>query len=323
MAINDIAKKLGLSKSTVSRAISGNGRVSQKTRELVLNYIAKTGYTPNAAAQNLATTKTQNIAFSMPLMQESSTAGYFFECLYGVAAVAAENSYDVIVVRDRAEQVSRIVNSRKADGLVLSSTIIGDCALEALARAEFPIVLTGSTGVPGIIQITYDARAAFRNLTLRLIDLWQGTIALLLTPRNFQVNKTRAEGFTDAFTIRNNLSPIIHWDLNDENAVCQTFKELYGQGVRNFICGDDALCATLLHLLEGGGRFGCLVPSRQEGINIAAFHSSHFLKTFHPEIPVVEMDPAKLGSFACKILIRKLKGQDVPATVLLDYEIKA
>ena len=98
--INDIAKELGVSKTTISRAISGNGRVSEKTRERILKYIDEIGYIPNAAGSSLATTKARNIAFSMPLNKDSTKSAYFLECLFGVKKRAEEASYDVLIVGD-------------------------------------------------------------------------------------------------------------------------------------------------------------------------------------------------------------------------------
>lgn len=323
--LNDIAAKLGVSKTTVSRAISGKGRLSAKTRERILRYIDETGYVPNAAAHNLATTKTRNIAFSMPHNKESARSSYFLECLFGVSQVAAAASYDIIMVSDELEPISRIVNSRKADGVVLSRNIISDIDLEKLTKAGIPIVLTGSTSVENIVQVDYDARAAFRELTMRLMDMWSGNIGLIVAQKEFPANKTRADGFTDALTVRNRTLPLIIWDAYTEDEVYQAFCEMYDKGIRNIVCGDDVICTNLLNTIKGGGSFkgiGDTGETGHDGINIASFHDSNYLETFHPEIPVVNLDPVKLGDIACKMLLRKIDGEEVPMTTLLDYSLR-
>ena len=64
--IDDIARELGVSKTTVSRAISGKGRIGQATRERVLEFIEKHDYRPNVMAKGLAQKKTFNLALLLP-----------------------------------------------------------------------------------------------------------------------------------------------------------------------------------------------------------------------------------------------------------------
>ena len=323
--IDDIAKALGVSKTTVSRAISGNGRVSAKTRARILDYTTQIGYVPNAAARNLATTKTRNIAFSMPLNRDATRSSYFLECFFGVSKMAARASYDLIMVGDELEQINRIIQSRKADGMVLSRNIIGDDALEKLAGAGIPIVLTGVTDAPNVTQVSYDGLGAFTDLTLRLIDTWAGDFGLIVTQSSYPANRARAEGFTSAFAKRGLPPPVIAWEANGEDQMYHAFNEMYDSGIRNIICGDDMVCVTLLNIIKGGGRFESKFDPGKTGhdsINIASFHDSPYLATFHPEIPVVALDPGRLGDAACKMLINKIEGKNAPLISHLEYEIR-
>ncbi|MGF7144280.1 DNA-binding LacI/PurR family transcriptional regulator [Anaerotaenia torta] len=324
MIIDDIAQQLGVSKTTVSRAINGTGRLSEATRQRVLNYIKEIGFTPNAAAKNLATTKTHNIAYAMPLNRDSTRSSYFLECLFGVCKTASATLYNVFVVGDDFEAVSQIASSRKADGIILSRNKIGEANMEKLASTGIPIVLTGSTKVPGVIQISYDARAAFRDLTLRLMGRWSGDFGLILTQTDYPANITRADGFTDAHIIKDKQTMIMG-NADTEEEILEAFNKLYQRGIRNIICGDDAVCVTLLSIIKAYDSFDASYSpgkSGHDGINVASFHGSHHLTTFHPEIPLVELAPERLGSLGCKILIHKIEGNDVPAETLLDYNLK-
>ena len=66
LTIDDIARELQISKTTVSRAISGKGRIGQETRDKVLRYIKENNYKPSAIARGLAQSKTFNISLVMP-----------------------------------------------------------------------------------------------------------------------------------------------------------------------------------------------------------------------------------------------------------------
>lgn len=79
--IEDIARELGVSKTTVSRAISGKGRISQATRDRVRAFIKEHDYRPNVVAKGLAQRKTYNIALLMP-KDYVATEFLFFERLY-------------------------------------------------------------------------------------------------------------------------------------------------------------------------------------------------------------------------------------------------
>lgn len=85
IVLDDIAKALGVSKTTVSRAISGTGRVSKATRERVLAYVEESGFIPNASASNLPMSKTKNLAYATPLRESAIMSSYFLECLFGGA----------------------------------------------------------------------------------------------------------------------------------------------------------------------------------------------------------------------------------------------
>ncbi|MCL2571778.1 MAG: LacI family transcriptional regulator [Defluviitaleaceae bacterium] len=308
--IDNIAKALGVSKTTVSRAISGNGRVSEKTRERILRYTAEIGYVPNAAASNLATTRTRNIAFSMPLNRDATRSAYFLECFFGVSKMASTAAYDVIMVGDRLEQISRIIQSRKADGMVLTRHIIGDADLEKLAQSGIPIVLTGVTLVPNIMQVFYDSVEAFKDLTWQLLDLWVGPVGLIVTNKAYPANQARAQAFTDAVTSKDMPKPLVSWDADTEEDMIGAFTFMLSKGIKNIICGDDVICATLLNITS------------DNDINLASFHDSHYLKTFHPEIPVVTLDPGRLGDVACQKLLSKIKGMETPLTTQLDYKFR-
>ncbi|MDR1263871.1 MAG: LacI family transcriptional regulator [Oscillospiraceae bacterium] len=319
MSIKDIAKALGVSKTTVSRALSGNGRVSKETISRVREMAERTGFAPNASARNLAARRTHNIAFTLPLGRPLNASAYFYECLNGVAAEAARAGYDVITVEAREDEIRRIVGSKKADGLILSSKILGDDALSSLAECEMPIVLTGSTAARNVTQVNYDMRAAFRDLTMRLLELWSDKTALLLGHSASDVNAIRAAGFTDAATSRGLHSPLILWDMNDPETIFGALTSLRSNSIQNVVCGDDVVCENLLHILEDSGRFKGAVPNT--ALRVASLHSSPYLRNFRPDVPAVRMDPDRLGAVACQMLLRRLKGGQVPTSTLLSYNI--
>ena len=117
ITIADVAEALGVSKTTVSRAISGKGRIGQETRDRVMAYIREYGYMPNAMARGLAKSKTFNLCVVMPDQYDVADVTFFQDCLLGIEKIAASQGYDLLLSicsNDNIESLERIVSNRKA-----------------------------------------------------------------------------------------------------------------------------------------------------------------------------------------------------------------
>ncbi len=320
MVLDDIAKALGVSKTTVSRAISGTGRVSKATRERVLRYVEETGFVPNAAANNLATTRTRNIAYSMPLGDDAIASNYFLECLFGVSKVATEAGYHVVVVDDNMDALCHAAASHKVDGLVLSIFNHGEEAMQRLTSYRLPLVLTGQCDVAGVLQIGYDAHAAYAEMTEHLLDEWQTPLGLLLTSEGFPANESRAEGFLVGMKKRGVENPAVCWNVMSRESTLEALRLFHSRGIRGIVCGDDSVCMDLLPILD------TLTDSPDVQLRemaresrIASFHSNRFLRSFHPEIPTVDVPPAEMGQAAARMVIRQIEQGDSPAYTEIPY----
>ena len=89
--IDDVARALGVSKTTVSRAISGKGRLSDQTRKRVLDFIAEHNFRPNAVARSLAYSRTFNLGLLLPVSVGGIDGVFFRECMLGISQVASEH----------------------------------------------------------------------------------------------------------------------------------------------------------------------------------------------------------------------------------------
>ena len=121
--IEDIARELGVSKTTVSRAISGKGRISQATRDRVRAFIKEHDYRPNVVAKGLAQRKTYNIALLMPKDYVATEFLFFKDCMNGICEMASSYEYDIIIsMIDGADvsQIQRLEANRKVDGIIVA-----------------------------------------------------------------------------------------------------------------------------------------------------------------------------------------------------------
>ena len=97
LTIGDVADALGVSKTTVSRAISGKGRISEETTRRVIDYIERHNYRPNVMARGLAQSRTFNIGVIYPAGHDVLNLPVYHRCLQGIGDVAVAAGYDILL----------------------------------------------------------------------------------------------------------------------------------------------------------------------------------------------------------------------------------
>lgn len=303
--LDDIAKELGLSKSTVSRAISGKGRVSQKTRERVLTYIEQSGYRPNVIAQSLASSRSFNIGVVLPSDYFFSESPFFQNVLAGIVETTEEANYDAIVIsgsENDSASLRRIIQNSKVDGVIITRAVDDDSSIDYLKSIELPFVLIGSVEDPEIAQIDTNQVVACRALMQRLTSDGVKRPALLYGNPTHAVNHSRLSGFQLGLS-----------DAGISAACCQVFP-----GIRNIqdilvavnilidsdtdciVCGDDYIASHIKMLLNS------LNLEVQSRIRIASFFNSVLLENFIPPILAVNIDANALGRAAAQKLLSSL-----------------
>lgn len=316
--INDIAQELGLSKTTISRAISGKGRIGSETRSRVNEWIEKHGYIPNPVAQALAVSRTFNAGIVLPKNASGGDAPFFHECLVNVTEELANYNYDVIMAVVSENDISglkRIVQKRKVDGVILTRFLVSDPAVEFMQKENIPFVLIGSGAGEDIYQVDSDQKTACKELTDHLIEAGCKKIGLLAGNPVHMVNKLRYEGFCEAFSdIGNKVDEnFVVWNAqrNIEDAVIK----LISLHVDCIACMDDAICVACLIILR---EHGIRVP---QNVRVVSFYDSLELQNFDPPITAVIVDNRVVSRQAGKLLERLITGEDCKHTVMVDYTI--
>src|SRR6202008_3291253 len=143
VTIKDIAKALGLSTSTVSRALRDSYEISPDTKKLVLEYAEKINYNPNPIALSLKERRSRSIGVVVCEIANS----FFSQVIDGIESVAYDKGYNVIISQSRESYEREVVDlqylaSRSVDGLLISvSTETNDFShLRVLHEKGFPIV---------------------------------------------------------------------------------------------------------------------------------------------------------------------------------------
>lgn len=321
LTIADIADALGVSKTTVSRAISGKGRIGNDTRERVLSYIEAHNYTPNVIAKSLAQNKTYNLAVVMPGDYELIDLPFFQNCIMGIQEIASSFDYDMLLtVCNNADvtKLERIVRNRKVDGVILLRSFVDDVQVKFLQEKQIPFVVTGSSNYKGVVQVDNDHRAACRELTSILLMKRMKKIALIGGNEEHVVTQSRLEGFQDAFSDSGLLvdESLIYMNLDNPVLLDGKVDEIIKREVDCIVCMDDAICMEVLYKLR---RQGISVPDQ---IRIASFYNSSMLETHDPSITSLDFDAKELGMLVCRTLLDMVEGHKVQSKTLLGYEVR-
>ena len=320
ITIADVADALGVSKTTVSRAISGKGRIGKETRDKVLAYIEEHDYKPNAIAKGLAQSKTYNLCVVMPGNYEIVDWNFFQECLFGIQEMAESVGYDILLTMCRTTDISsleRIIANRKVDGVILMRTFLVDAQIEFLQQKNVPFVAIGSTNYEGVTQVDHDHQSACRELTSILLMKSLNKVALVGEDEGYVVNQSRLNGFREAYEQMGMKVDERLLFLGSETRVRidKTIHEILEQDVDCILCMDDAVASRVLRTLR---EKHVKVP---EDVRVASFYDSTILENNVPSITSLSFDAKELGEVACKALLDMIEGIKVEKKTLLPYEV--
>ena len=313
--IDDVAKALGLSKSTVSRSISGKGRISADTRQKVLDYIEENNYRPNPLAKGLSESKTYNVGWVIPGDDHLTSLYFYQKCLQGVISAATKADYDVLITTIGKHDISglkRITENHKVDGVILGRTLRKDEAIRYLKEQGIAFVVVGSTEEKGVIQVDNDHVAACRELTSILRMKGIKRAAFICGDTGQVVTNSRLQGFKEGMA---DAKTLIYLDCDKNERVNQAVEDALALGADCIVCEDDRICQMVMEKLKESE---VDVPA---DLKLASFYDSKLLANYKPQITALKYDPTDLGKKACETLMAVINGNKVENRQLLGYEV--
>ena len=223
MRLKDFAEKLGLSPTTVSRALAGYPEVREKTRQRVLKEASRFGYRPNSTAVRLATGK----AGAIGIIFDRSLAYQTAEFITGVgrALVARECEMLIAPVASGSqdsdiEMCDRLAKGGRVDAVILSSPLAGDARLASLLEQGVPFLTYGQ--LPECSNHAWfdiDSVGLAKLATEHLLDLAHQRIALINGPQELAFSSQRHRGYREALAERAlpyDTEIVANGDLTDE-----------------------------------------------------------------------------------------------------------
>ncbi len=208
MNLKELSGILGLSTTTVSRALNGYPEVNAETRARVLTAARRYDYAPNQMARRLATGRTHAIGHVIPLATHQMINPLFADFIAGVGETYSAGGYDMILSvvpeRDEATAYRAMISQGKVDGVMVHGPKLNDMRIDLLSELDVPFVVHGRDGrdEQSYSWLDMNNRRAFMRATEFLLDLGHRRIALVNGIESLHFARRRRIGFENALSAR-------------------------------------------------------------------------------------------------------------------------
>ncbi|WP_052255454.1 LacI family DNA-binding transcriptional regulator [Salinicoccus sp. YB14-2] len=307
VTIKDIAKKAGVSPSTVSRVVKDHDGISLVTKQRIRKIMAEMNYTPNVAARNLVTNKSYTIGLVIKsAVHEHELNPFITEVTLGVSESCRERGFSTLSTSKQDDEnlvveVQDLINSCQVDGFILLYSKENDAVTNYLRSIDFPFVVIGKDimNLNDSIYIDNDNELASYSLTNHLLKKGFKDIRIINDSDVFAVAKDRISGFIRAL---------------EENNIDLTNKVIdISEGISTL---EDALKDLIENerpdlLLTMDGLFNAKVLSKLYQLDIkvpkdmatATFNDSPLTAFASPPQTTVDIYPRDLGMEAGKKIL--------------------
>ena len=312
ITIHDLARKLNISASTVSRALNDNPRISQKTRDKIKAAALELGYQPNTIASNLRNRKSNTIGIVVPLINRH----FFSSVISGVEDVAFAAGYNVVISQsndefDKEQRIVRSMFSNRVDGLIISIAMKTTQFehLHLFAGKKIPLVFFDRI-VPEINadRVVVDDFNGGYKVTKHLIEQGCKRIAHLTGPLNLQTYTDRKKGYTNALLdhglpVDEELIIVNNLTRADGLMAIQQLLKLEKRPDAIFCGNDTTALSAILYLKE----VGIKVPDE---IAIVGFSNEPFSEVVTPSISTIRQPGFEMGQKAAQMLIKQIENKE-------------
>lgn len=262
--LRELARHLGLSPATVSRALNGYPEVGEKTRMRVIEASERLRYKANSNAKRLATGKSGMVGMIFRSSRNLLVDPHFVDFLAGLSTGLADRNLDLVIhtapQRELLAHYERFVSSGSVDGMIVSAPEIDDPRITKLSDSGFPFVVHGRTGDDvGYAYFDIDNDAAFAAATSLLIEMGHARIALLNGEANLAFVVQRETAFRRVIAMRGIHVPdrFVSHDLMSEEQAFATATEMLsgrlGAPPTAFVCSSTLQALGVIRAAAAAG----------------------------------------------------------------------
>jgi len=326
LTLEDIAKKAGVSRSTVSRVANEHPHISDSVRERVLEVIQETGYQPNAAARTLASQRSQMIGLVLPFSFSSLfTDPYYPLLIQGICQTCNQYDYTLafFLASDKDDEkkiYTRVPNNGLLDGVLIQSGLHGDQQIIGhLIDAGIPLVVIGRPFPSNKVSfVNIDNVEASKNAVAYLAALGHQRIATITGPLESTVGIDRRNGYLKALKERGmkiNRKLIAEGDFSDRGGFEAMQKILLEYPDAVFAASDMMAIGAIRAIHEKGLR----VP---EDISVVGFDDIPSTAESDVALTTVRQPIIQIGAKAVELLFDQIENETKsPQSSILDTEL--
>ena len=312
VTIKDVAKKAGVNASTVSRVIKDSSEISDKTKVKVRKAMHELGYRRNAAAQILASGKTNTIGVVFPQVVDKASQPFFMKILTSINETARD--YDVSIAiatghsaKELKKQIELQYSEKRVDGFIVLYAGKNDEVRDYLLENKVPFVLVGTPaeGKNEITHVDNDNMLLGREAVRHLAQLKHQNISFVTDTKETEVFEERYQGFKDESERLGLNHDLLFMDANfslrNETAL---------------VVMDDVLSLKVVERLRSQG---LNVP---EDVSLITYNNSIFGAMIHPYLTTFDIHIEQLGASAIKkILDLRDKKENLPEKSIIPFEL--
>lgn len=311
ITIKDIAKELGISASTVSRALKDHPDISQQTKDKVQELAKKYNYRPNAVALSLRNRKSNIIGVIIPQIIHH----FFSSVISGIEDVCSENGYHVMICQSNESYEREVTNTyalmdSQVDGVIISMTKETKEYehFKDIRRNNVPMVFFDRVCKQlATDQVVIDDFKAAFNAVEHLINIGKTKIIHFAGPQNLEIGYLRRKGYEEAlrkYNIPINKSLIYNCDkLEEAKHIITDLIKTKNLPEAIFAVNDS----TAIGALSSLNRHKIKIP---EEVAIVGFTNGLISTVTEPPLTTVEQNGYLMGQKAAQLLLRRINSKE-------------
>lgn len=311
ISIYDIAKKAGVSPSTVSRALEDHPRINIETRKRIQEIAREMDYVPSVVAKSLAANKTWIIGMVLATISDP----FMGRVVEGVEQVAIEAGFNVFISTSQNDwqreiAVIKTLQKRRVDGLIVIASHLADDYSEIFSRSKTPIVLINEQR-PGENThfVKTDDTAGARLAVEHLLSLGHRRISYVGITNRPQSNQHRLQGYSDALKAAGiAFDPALVFTpsgIEDHASIGEaSLGSILSAGATAAFCYNDG---TAIGLLSACYKYGIAIPGK---LSIIGFDDIDMAAYTFPPLTTVRQPRFELGQRAMRMLLKLLDGRE-------------
>jgi LacI family transcriptional regulator len=314
VTLADLARVVGTSASTASRALSGRGYVAPDLRKRLLAAADRLGYVPNASARTLK----QSTSRVVGVVVSDLGNNFYGGLAAGIEQTLREAGYRMLLVGDNSERADEMAAVRtflamRAPGAIL--TPVGSDATAFLVRRRVPVVeVDRRTASVTADAVLVDTVRGARDAVEHLFGLGHRRVALLVADTDWTSDAGRVEGYRAAHAaagVHVDEGLILRMPLHDASAGERVAALLETERPSAIFAADNLLAEETWHVLRARG---LVLPT---DISLVGFDDVQWTEMVSPGITVVAQPTIELGRRAAALLLRRIAEPEASATVEL------